>query len=336
MAKHDSNIDPFNAGEPVLPWDDPEAMHDDECSFDGGADYRAPSKERDDYEASAPDALDASDAPSRTPRVSRRKASGPSRPSTPPKDEPVSSKKSAWSRFFKIFAIVFVLSAVVSLISGIASCSVDLLDSVFDGFNDDYNWHEDYDEEDYVITTPIDEEASEEEVRELAASTLGSLAENESFCAYIWDSFGERCTSYLDCSAEQLGIEREDYVAAALDGFSYEISSCYAFNGVNGEYPNASCYMYTSACSLANVESNFVAEAYEYCDERGVDPSSNELTPSQQEDLRAILDEAFAQSAPDEDDEDNFNVIDFVCINDSWQLDPNSYLNDLGFIFSLW
>lgn len=48
MARQDSNIDPFNAGEPILPWNDSAQLHDEDgCVFDDQP-YNAPSKRQDD------------------------------------------------------------------------------------------------------------------------------------------------------------------------------------------------------------------------------------------------------------------------------------------------
>lgn len=62
-SKHDTQVDPFNAGEPTLPWDEPDAPdlladrhHAEDCAF-GEEPYTSPTKMRDNY--SAPD----SDAP---------------------------------------------------------------------------------------------------------------------------------------------------------------------------------------------------------------------------------------------------------------------------------
>lgn len=57
-TKHDAQVDPFNAGEPTLPWDEPPSPfgEDDqtaeECAF-GGEPYDSPTKEPDNYNAPA-------------------------------------------------------------------------------------------------------------------------------------------------------------------------------------------------------------------------------------------------------------------------------------------
>lgn len=70
MARQDSNIDPFNAGEPILPWNDSAQLHDEDgCVFDDQP-YNAPSKRQDDYEAPA---SSADQAPKETSRGSKKR-----------------------------------------------------------------------------------------------------------------------------------------------------------------------------------------------------------------------------------------------------------------------
>lgn len=58
MARRDSNIDPFNAGEPILPWNDPTSFKNDEPEPLSDASYQAPTKRADDYVAPQDDGPD--------------------------------------------------------------------------------------------------------------------------------------------------------------------------------------------------------------------------------------------------------------------------------------
>ena len=59
--QHDAQVDPFTAGEPTLPWDEPgvfdglfNGIEPETCILDGSP-YDGPTKTRDDYEAPSAD-----------------------------------------------------------------------------------------------------------------------------------------------------------------------------------------------------------------------------------------------------------------------------------------
>lgn len=115
-------VDPFNAGDPIMPGDDDAAWHDDTCELDEGS-YEAPKK----------------GAKAKAERTQRKGVSA--------EQEAFESGQSAQLRSKKIFKAIVIAVIVVSLVTSVAAlvvgCAEDLLDSIYyDYLYDDYSYYD--------------------------------------------------------------------------------------------------------------------------------------------------------------------------------------------------
>ena len=256
MARRDDHafdIDPFNAGEPVIPWDDPETAHEDGCVFDDKA-YKAPAKAEDSYEAPSKrgdhkgaqgkgpaekkgpkSSSQHARTASKTVEVAATASSGSAESGTARRtrqretsDTPVRARKLS-ARFIILILVFF------SLVGGLVSCVSsaiehvgDSLESQIDGLFDD----RDSDDSDYSYTSKPQTSFSDDEaaVRDTICARLDALKEDAWMRHVIANDLSDKLESSLGYSAADLGIDANLWIDYQLDGFTYTISSVFAFD----------------------------------------------------------------------------------------------------------
>lgn len=295
--KHDAQVDPFNAGEPVLPWDAPHAFFTDEdqegedCSLGEGS-YNGPNKAPDNYEAPEQSGASAGKRPASQRSSTNKPRFG--RPSkTARRDRPKRTKTP-----LAIFKTIFIFAVVVNLIPlvfGIVTES-GLPDAIGNAMSGLFGYvHETEFDVSFGGDSPAfeeDEEAAEAAKRDcvdLMSARLDAIAENgaperERVASFLNSLFENN----LGYTADELGIDSEAFASWLVSGFRYEIDSCFVYE--NGE---ASLYFDTwcpSAYAIADAASGKI---YEYLNEAGaLNGDVTPLTDEQKDRARSLFAEA--------------------------------------------
>ena len=297
MARQDSNIDPFNAGEPILPWNDSAQLHDEDgCVFDDQP-YNAPSKRQDDYEAPASSADQAPKETSRGSkkrRESRRSSSTASTSSsssskatvdTLKKQAEVAARARAASREGKgrrrVLPRVIVILIVFSVIGTGLDMVGSIIDNIFSSRSDSSSYDSSYDSS--SDTSKEDEQAQQNAASSAADSYIGAKKWLESNMPYM--------TGY-DVAGS--GIDEEAWADWFLNSVSFTKADAYVYASYGDNNPAEASVTYDATCpDVYNVYDAFSSAAKDYLYEQGV-PYYNDNPPALAEDQKAHLRELFA------------------------------------------
>lgn len=338
MAKRrPSQIDPFNAGEPELPWELP-SNDPARNGFDDGHVCELPEE---GYESPVkrPDNYDAPDTTEEMPARRRPRRNGkPGSPKPPSKPNPRGKKKRGCVTMFII--LIAMLSVLGTLGSCISEAVYDLtsnLSSPFDAF-DDYDDADDYDYS-YEYEYDSDElDADEQAVEQATVDTLEALDEpggtaETSIADYFASDF-EDVTGY---TVDDAGIDPTDYAIWALHSSDYQIHDVYAFSAI-GEDDEAtgSAYFDAELPDVYALRDDFYAEVVAYLDDNDLSASSHaELGV----DDRAAIQDLFADALDRHADSTHtveYAGLDFTQHDGDWIPDEESYDNMLAYLFSLY
>lgn len=278
MARNDSNIDPFNAGEPSLPWDDPSALADERGRDAGGYEapqdsYDGPVKTEDDYQAPQVNTEDDVPKPDSSREQERRRAASSSGPrshtgTSASSPNPVArpKRKSIW------FIIILICAA-----TGFGSEVIDQVSNGFDSFfgesstSDNENGAESQPASDSASaadTKGTDKDAdssrklSEKQARKIAQDRLDELANDTEVKSWIASALSQKIQKSLAYSADELGIDTNAYAAWMLENTSFEFTKAYVFDTASN--PSASLYFNASAPSTSDVFNQSCYDAQEY------------------------------------------------------------------------
>lgn len=237
FSRHDeSQVDPFNAGEPVLPWDEPGALSDEGDVFDDRPHERAgepgpkaepveyaphgepggqPHKLEDNYQAPTTRGRDY-DAPSvDEPAASGRRARRAPRPAAA---EPVSDRRPSSARLGRLIATVVVIIIAVNV-------AVPVITLVGEFAGDASSSTEDTS---YLV---YESDEADEGAMELAASSAlsGALADPESGALHglIAGYLDDKLLSIEGYTAEELGIDADAFAAWAIASTSFSTDGAY-------------------------------------------------------------------------------------------------------------
>lgn len=328
----DSQIDPFNAGDPILPadvpeWLDEEPADEEETPYaphgekDGephkvSDDYRAPTTRGHDYDAPS---IEEAPAPTSAPCATslgqqwQRAAEGARRA------QGRSSKTTlgcviALAVAVTLFGVVGDL--LVSCVSLVTETVADGVDAVFfdDGVSfDDYvsdgggDWRDTADELDLAAG-----EAVERRMGELLTDPAsGEL--HERVVAYL----DEELLRWEGYTAAELGIDADAWATWALSDVTCEVSSIYAYDDGTG-----TAYLNIEARNLSSVINEADAALFDYLSEHGLAlPGAQdrpELTDEQRAGAGAVWDEAMELAEPTEY---SFVSVELVRTDGAWALD---------------
>lgn len=324
MAKwtqRDSNSDPFNAGEPTLPWDDPSQLHD-ECALDDTPGYDAPSKEPDDYDAPSP-----SDDVGGTARRRAERARQAAKSFKAQGGAGWTHGKLSFNWIVGIVVLSMLLGGVGSLFGAVADFAGGIVSGVTQGvFSDDglTYWEDDLSPE---PTFYINKEAGEEAITTLTEGRLDSLASDGELLADIAEGFSEDCRTSLGRTADELGIDASALALWLVQGLEYEVDEAYCFNGYDGAAPEGSVFLDTLSYDFSSLVWEFVSEAKTYLLEEGlVDWDSvptAELAGEHRDMLRGMLAEELAAA---ERSRELYVGFDFSCDADEiWSFNEEAY-----------
>ncbi len=312
MKHHDSNIDPFNAGEPVMPWDMPEDSFASES--DAGepcelpeSDYVAPIKQEDSYsgarkgssESSQHEDSEASNATKPT-QVARKlqahkaqlqndsdkqpyETEQPPTNKVPSVAKPTKKQPSRRSPAVRIVIIIVVISILISVLNLAFSLVANVAGRVSDAISDATYELTDRDT-DYTHEEDEDDQAA----RAFAEETLDALSTNETARAALAEYFANKIQVYTDYTADELGIDTAQYVDAVLAGFSYTITDVYAFP----DSGYASIYFDTAQLDTSDLGDDLISDIYSYLHDQGLTSRHKTLSDTQKQHVAELYEDA--------------------------------------------
>lgn len=326
MKRRDSQIDPFNAGEPELPWESPDAYgdHDEDACELPDHSYESPTKAPDDYDA--PD-----DAPAQKPaepeQPTNRRASrpAPTRESTP---APVSTpKRKRGCGCLVLILIVIAINVLLPTLALIPHCTGIMLED--DAVELTWDASDSYEDE--------EREEDEAEIEALAEDTLDTVTAPESPArSLIASHFEQDFQQNLGYTVQDLGIDTDDYVEWALTGFDYDITDVFAFDDSEGwGEAYGSVYFDATTPDIFAFKDSFYAAAHEFLAQNnliGIDVMPND---AQRASFQALFDEQLDAFRTTVTTTSTANL-ETKEGSDGWVLADGTYDSAMEYIFKLY
>lgn len=322
---YEPQVDPFNAGEPVMPWDDPESLHDnDGCDLPAAGGYTAEEKSKDDYRAperpaAQRSAKPADNAPRR--RVAQRKTqpngNAPQQPGTP------TGKPGHMRAFHRVFVLVVVI---VMFINAFGSCASDVFDDVSSdsSVSDDTNL--DHSQEQM--------NADEQTIANIITERMDGLADDPAAVELAKQGLNSKLKSYVGYTAEELGIDADAYAAWFFSQMSYQISYAYTYDDDTG------IVAVEIASPLAfQIASNFYDKASDYLMDNELygsyddDTVAAPLTSEQQDQMRGFFADVLTDTEPN--DNGYMSVAAIKSSDGTWQLSESAIKGELNYLLGV-
>lgn len=310
--EHDAQVDPFTAGEPTLPWDEPgvfdglfDGIEPETCILDGSP-YDGPTKTRDDYEApSADDTADdsrreqspsPSEARERKRQMQAERIAARRAAKAAPKDKRGPSPLGKTVRAIAIFVVLAnVLPALFYSIGGLFSDLTSETNSpeLIEPEVPSYDGHD--------PSPGIDMDSLDDDERtcvQICEAYLQAIASEQSpERTAVIDGLNQSMMETTGYTCEELGIDANAYADWALSNFSYRIDSCYAHT----DEGTASLYLYTWGPDLLDMRATLRQSVYSYMSELDTDEAGAKrpLAENEQAHIRGLLAEAIENAEMD-------------------------------------
>lgn len=360
MSRNDSNIDPFNAGEPELPWDDPSAREDAPRSTQNRSDdeeagsdespvaspvepegtYVAPQKEPDSYAAPEEGEGEKSSASRGRARTAKASASAkrpkPARPSKPAGDASKSSggeqsgKKGGGCGCATMVLIVALFGT--GALGSIARCSYEAFYAITGQRSDSTE----------ASTEPsaqstFDVGAAKEQIKQDLGNRLGKISDDPSLRQRIVAVLDRQVKEYLGYGIEDLGVDGSAFADAMLKSYSYKIGSTYVHPSSDIE-TTGSAYYDVSAIDGTKCVTDFTGQAQAYLQEKGIFAFGGAtdlpaLSGDQKAFLKGAMNEIVTSAKPDQ--ARAFSLA-YTYVNGAWTPDQNELSNDALSYFNLY
>ncbi len=338
LSREHSNIDPFNAGEPVMPWDDPQTSQgaQENPIFSEGSrsskdcSYHAPIKEQDAYEpveheaehdsalASAfASAFSEDDEQVRTfetktptnkganKRTTRRVTITSSKGSATPKRGPG-----------KIFARVIAGVIAISVVASVVGIVIETVEDVISDVASDSS---DYSSKYYSSSSATYSEEDEQELTDLVQQKLDTaLADTAGMDARYRKVLDERLKNSLGCAAEDLGLDTDAFCTWMRERSTMEISSVFCFD-------DASIYLSSTYPALYELNQTFGDKAYKYLSKQDIDtyaPIMPELSEKQKQHVNELFTAALAELDQTTTGSSSFEADKE---GDAWEIDEDDF-----------
>lgn len=312
---HDSNIDPFNAGEPVMPEDtQPSDFLGDACSF-ADKDYSAPRKRPDAYRAPT-DNSPASIADKRAHRAWKaafktRDGKTNQKPRATNHTKSSSSSSKTTGRRSKL--AIFILIVFILVVAGNLLDSTLFDESPFASFEETFSTHDDdtFDHSQARELDPSELDEEESTVYDVTCQTLSALQDNEDVRERICNNLSQELKNSYGYDVEDLGIDPTIYANKLLGNFTYQIESVYAFT--NNEDPadnRGTAFFDYFVPSAYDFDETFREELSEYLYDEGLSSAHSQLTDAQKERVREIYNDALNEIEND-DTESSYGSLEF-------------------------
>lgn len=332
MSRHDSHIDPFNAGEPELPWEAPDEEPADQVDRalqrEGG--YESPVKQPDAYDA--PDTTE----PSGKARAKTRPAKGrPQRPWTDQRTHAAEPRPARNKRGCGCGTVVLILIVINIAFGGIASipmCTSGALSELI-GDGTPVAWDSEFLATDSADPDdPSDDEAA---VEEQARALLDTIAAPDSRArALIVDDFSQMFQQALGYTPADFGIDPNGYADWVLADFSYSITDVYAFDDEDGT--DGSVFFDALTRDARGFTDAFYMRAFEYLQQQGLTDSAAILPNDQQRsEVQRLFGDTLAEHEQ-ERTEVEVAMLEFTREGDAWQVTDESYTDAARYLFYLY
>lgn len=310
---HDSNIDPFNAGEPIMPEDtQPSDFLGDACSF-ADKDYSAPRKRPDAYHAptdNSPASVadnSSSVADKRTHRAWKtafKTRDGKTNQKPRASNHTKSSPSKTTSRRGKL--AIFILIVFIFAVAGNLLDSTFFDESPFASFED-----ETFDHSQARQLDPSELDKEESTVYDVASQTLSALQDNEDVRERICNNLSQELKNSYGYDVEDLGIDPTIYANKLLGNFTYQIDSVYAFTDNEDPADNrGTAFFDYFVPSAYDFDETFHEELSEYLYDEGLSSAHSQLTDAQKERVREIYNDALNEIEND-DTESSYGSLEF-------------------------
>lgn len=310
---HDSNIDPFNAGEPVMPEDtQPDDFPGDACSF-ADKDYSAPRKRPDAYRAPT-DNSPASVADNSSSIADKRahrawKAAfktrdGKTNQKSRASNHIKSSSSKTTGRRSKL--AIFILIVFIFAVAG------NLLDNTFFDESPFAPFEvETFDLSQARELDPSELDKEESTVYDVTCQTLSALQDNENVRERICNNLSQELKNSYGYDVEDLGIDPTIYANKLLGNFTYQIDSVYAFTDNEDPADNrGTAFFDYFVPSAYDFDETFHEELSEYLYDEGLSSAHSQLTDAQKERVREIYNDALNEIEND-DTESSYGSLEF-------------------------
>lgn len=310
---HDSNIDPFNAGEPVMPEDtQPDDFPGDACSF-ADKDYSAPRKRPDAYRAPT-DNSPASVADNSSSIADKRahrawKAAfktrdGKTNQKSRASNHIKSSSSKTTGRRNKL--AIFILIVFIFAVAGNLLDSTFFDESSFTPFED-----ETFDHSRARQLDPSELDEEESTVYDVTCQTLSALQDNEDVRERICNNLSQELKNSYGYDVEDLGIDPTIYANKLLGNFTYQIDSVYALTDNEDPADNrGTAFFDYFVPSAYDFDETFHEELSEYLYDEGLSSAHGQLTDAQKEHVREIYNNALDEIKND-DTESSYGSLEF-------------------------
>lgn len=310
---HDSNIDPFNAGEPIMPEDtQPSDFLDDACSF-ADKDYSAPRKRPDAYRAPTDNSpasvahTSSSVADKRTHRAWKaafKTRDGKTNQKPRASNHIKSSSSKTTGRRSKL--AIFILIVFILVVAGNLLDSTFFDESPFAAFED-----ETFDHSRARQLDPSELDEEESTVYDVARQTLSALQDNEDVGERICNNLSQELKNSYGYDVEDLGIDPTIYANKLLGNFTYQIDSVYAFTDNEDPADNrGTAFFDYFVPSAYDFDETFHEELSEYLYDEGLSSAHSQLTDAQKERVREIYNDALNEIEND-DTESSYGSLEF-------------------------
>ena len=362
----DGQVDPFNAGDPVMPGSESEwalGLDDETLGSDDGSDedvsyaphgeeggsphksgdnYQAPTTRGHSYDAPSIEGDSGAQTDRGARSVSRQWQRAMSRArrekGQPPQPDAAGRATRHRRALMRTMIIVIILISLLgSLLPMLASCVGSIVDDIlFDEPAPDYTADFSFDWVDSGAASITDavEEQEEQAAREAVRTSLeGLLADPTS--GELHDRLVDYLNDELDFwggyTAAELGIDADAWVAEVISATTVEVSDVYLYgDGTGGVYATL------DAPNAGAMSSEAGGDIYSYLLEHELEATiygKQELTEEQRSEVRAIWDAAVAAVEPQEPWELSYEV---TGAGENWELNTERLWSNLETVYSLY
>lgn len=339
---HDAQVDPFTAGEPTLPWDEPGAFEGlfgdgdsgvEACALDEGP-YDGPTKTPNAYRAPDSRGADADRPPRPDGARERKRRERSERAAERRARKAAPQDKRPRPRSFGIIRAVFIFLILVNALPLV----VEAVEQVVSAISQNNAPDPDATDPDATAVPSFDGDGIEPEIDRspLDEDELACVEAADAYLREITDEQGHERTAlaealdrylsdYVGYSCEGLGIDAGAYADWVLSNFSYRITSCYA----RPDEGTASLYLYTWCPDTFSVVSTARQSVCSYLEEMGLgdDRGARPLTEEEQDDVRRLFAEAIENA---EMESEAFLGFDLALQDGTWALDVAQAQYQLG------
>lgn len=328
MKHRESQIDPFNAGEPELPWDAPETQTLDdghECELPEHS-YQSPLKTPDAYDAPDTDEpkRPAQSSGTRAQRWRRQGAGAPARPVSSGTDKP----RRRGCGCLTIVIIVIALNILLPTLAFIPHCTGVMLED--DAMEITWNTEDTYEDE--------ERQEDEREIEQLAEDTLdGVIAADSRARTLIAANFETAFRDNLGYSVQDLNIDTQQFVDWALTDFDYDITDVYAFDDSEswGE-AYGSVFFDATTPDVAAFYNSFYPAARDFLVANNLtDPAAVMPNDEQRSAFQALFTQQLDALRTSRTVTEVANI-DFASTNDGWVVKEDYYDSAMQYIFRLY